>query len=263
MRGFIGFLFVSIFFYFSSLAADDCSSIVDKKCEWEKALVISRDIEVKVSTFGKHTVDYSIIKNVNNISSNCPQGKCTCEESSGSVFFSGKPEGLPLINEQEKKRAENYRCSAAKAFARHIPQFVYASSRLVSVASYNLNYVRDVTKSCHGEHPFVTYDTQSGKEYLLKDIMLGNGELTLIDALVADFATRYGEQEGMDIDSIKQSVQKYLIENPPENSGFVVENGKIYTNIGSFVFGCSSGSFYPVEVPEYFINPEFLNKAKK
>ncbi len=262
MRLFISLLFISVVFSYQVFADNGCSSIVDKKCDWEKYLIIANDVEVKITVPEKQIIDYSIRKTLTNTASDCPQGKCICEEIVGSVELIGKADGLELINEQEKNRSEDYRCNITKVYGRHRPQFVYATPQIVSIVSYNLNYIRDVTESCHGEHPFITYDALFAGRYLLKDIIAGNIS-ALSDALVDDFIVRYAKQDSGDVENIRQSVQKYIKENPPENSGFVVENGKIYVNIGAFIFGCSSGSFYPVEVPEKFINKEFLSKIKK
>ncbi len=262
MRLFISLLFISVIFSYQAFADSGCSSIVDKKCDWEKYLIIANDVEVKITVPEKQIIDYSIRKSLTNTASNCPQGKCICEEVAGSIELTGTADGLGLINEQEKKRSEDYLCNITKVFARHRPQFVYASPQIVSIVSYNLNYIRDVTTSCHGEHQFLTYDALFAGRYLLKDIIAGNIS-ALNSALIDDFITRYYKQGDENIDNIRNLVQKYIKENPPENSGFIVENGKIYTNIGAFIFGCSAGSFYPVEVPEKFITKDFLIKIKK
>lgn len=248
IRFFISFLILSATAFFPALAASDCSSIMDKKCDWEKHLVIADDTQVKITIPQKQIINFD-----------CPEGKCECEEIAGSVEL----KGLEAINKQEKERSKNYRCSSAKVYARHRPQFVYASSMVFSIVTYNLNYIRDITKSCHGEHNFITYDTESGNRYLLKNILLEDKINALSDALIDDFLIHYVKQDADKEKDIRKTVREYIEKNTLKNSGFVVENGKVYLNIGAFIFGCAAGSFYPVEIPEQFISPEFLNKIKK
>jgi|GEM_PF-5443232 len=253
MRSFISFIFMAVAAFYPAFASA-CSSIMDTKCDWEKALVITNDIEAEVNLGKKQEIDYP--------TKNCAKRKCVCEELAGSVEFYKNGKALDLINAQEKKRAENYKCDATKIFGRHRPQFVYTSNSVISIGSYNLNYIRDITKGCHGEHPFITYDTQTGEQYLLKDILLSDKIELLDDALVSGFYAIYGRQDADKEKDIKNNVKEYLEKNPVGNSGFIVGNGRIYLNIGTFAFGCSAGSFYPVEVPEQFINQEFLDKIK-
>ncbi|MEQ1789853.1 MAG: hypothetical protein ABL857_05355, partial [Rickettsiales bacterium] len=226
-------------------------------------------------------IDYPITKELHeyflgltdNLDFYCPDKNCTCEENVAYLQFGGKAKGAEKINAQEKKQAEKYKCNVDNATVQHIPEFSYASSDLISIAMYNLEYGRTSGGSCHGNHQFVTYDAETGNEYKLKDIVGESNVPSVHDVLVNGFIRHYAEPDAAEIkdknkyqrymEGIKKSLQRYFMREPLEKAGFIVENGKLYVNIGEFMLSCAGGSFYPAELPEKFIKPEFLQKMKK
>lgn len=272
MRGLGGLLFIMLLpiaFFSPAMAKENCASLfdVDRNCESGKPLIIARGVDVKLVFSGKKNIDYPLTEELQKEFEGmaieyCPDKKCTCEESVGYLQFGGQTRGVKIINTKEKKRAENYKCSIANGVIWRLPQFAYASANLVSVEVQNMEFGRGAGGSCHGNHDFITYDAETGNEYKLKDIVIENSFPAIGNALLADFISRYARSDTFDLEGIKKMVLEYVAADSLEHYGFVVENGKLYTNIGGFILSCADGNFFPVEVPEKFIKPEFLRKMK-
>jgi len=277
---FIFCLFFSI--SFSAMANQDYGSILDRDFLGDKPAIIAHGVDIKLIGGEKKSIDYPVTKKefedklgveASEINRYCPNQKCTCEEKIGYFEFSGKPKGLDKINKTEKENSKKLSCNWEMSSIDHLSQFGFANLQLASVAIYEVEYGLGAGGSCHGHHKMKTYDAETGSQYILQNIIKTEYISKLNDALLKDFMARYAENNINEItddkekkehlENIKKSVQKYLKETSVIEQGFVVENGKVYTNIDNFLFSCAEGNFFPVEVPKEFITPEFLEKLKE
>jgi hypothetical protein len=128
---------------------------------------------------------------------------------------------------------------------------------LINILTQELLYCQRCGDGCEGSFQLTTYDTQTGDEYSLCDVVQA-GIPRLRDLLTEDFMARYGSRAGSE--GMKRQVEEVLASADPQKTGIYAEAGKAWMNIGDFVFSCADGNLFPMQIPSSILKDGFLKK---
>lgn len=237
---------------------DKCQSIAEASYECgslSKTQVIARGATAEIKTLYADKQTYPITvaaeDQYGDLTHYCVDQKCTCEESVKYVVVAGNGKGVYAINTRERENSELYqRCNFDYAYIQREPRYIYTSSKVVSTAIYELVFGRTSNGSCHGGIKLTTYDVNSGKPYLLGDVISKKDLAKLKAELSATFAAKHS------------TTAKNIADTITDQSGIYIENNNIYVNLDSFILGCADGSFFPIPIPQNLILPEFLENLQ-
>jgi hypothetical protein len=250
-----------------------CHSIADRNCPFGQPLIITHGAKVAIKTLSSKTVVLPLPDGareqleelVGDVEYACPHKHCSCEEDIKHLVFSGRSPGIVKINAREWHNATSNRCSLEDSSIIREPQYIYTSAVFISTAIFSESYCRGCGGSCHGNMLLATYDTETGREYKVRDIVSADNISTLEEAMITGAINHYvgpEDRPGQNVQSVKENIVQTLQSRSLSDAGLYVENGKAYVDIDSFIRGCVDGSFYPVEVPPGLIEEHFLALLK-
>ena len=244
-------------------AEDDtaCRSIADRDrgrdCAPLPRVSVDHDLRVEIFTrAGSRSFPLASATGVaDDLTSSCPDGTCTCEESVQYFEFKGPVPGFRQVNAAERAAAKRMRCSIENSNVDRSAMMFAVSARLVSTAISELEYCHGCGGSCHGHTTLTTYDGKTGRVLQVRDALAPGAVDALrrhmIDYIVTDHA---GEDSRASLGGI---LTNELATRGLLDEGIYAEHGALYVNLNSFALSCAEGSFHPVPVPRELIAPSF------
>lgn len=233
-----------------------CTTITDRECTALPPVTAKGDLRVEVLA-RRRSVSFRLTgdESEEDFKSSCSQGKCSCQEDVQHFDFKGPVPGFRQVNAAEMAAAAKTKCSIENSNVWRQARHFAVSKRFVSTGFFEMEYCHACNGSCHGAVALTTYDAQTGRVLTLRDALKADAVKALkrhmIDAALKTTATK---DEG---DYVRKQLGAELDQRPLLERGIYVENGTVYVDIDSFVFGCAGGSFLAVAVPRAMLTAAF------
>lgn len=229
-----------------------CTSILDRDCGPLPRHIASGDLLVQVPTRER---------NVTFRDASCKGGLCACREFVQHFDFKGPVPGFRAVNEAEWRAADAARCTAEFSDVVREATHYAVSRKFVSTAIYERRYCQDCGGSCHGRTALATYDATTGAVLRVRDAVPRARWPELKQRLIEDFTAAHfaAPDRAREAARIAASLDARNI----GEDGLFVERGKIYINLDLFALSCADGSFYPLEIPNRFLKPQYRRLTEK
>jgi len=225
-----------------------CASIADRDCPPLPRVTAKGNLRVEVVTRKRRVlIPLAGAATEEDYTDSCPDGKCECTEIVQYFDFKGPVPGFRQVNADEFARAAKAKCSVDNSNVTREARRFAVSDAFVSTAFYELEYCRTCGGSCHGRTTLSTFDAQTGRALVLRDVLRPDAVAPL-RAHMANYAAKAYADE-VDRPAQRGFLAQELAQRPLLDDGFFVEDGKVFVDLDSFAFGCAGGSFYPVPVP--------------
>ena len=202
----------------------------------------------------------------------CPEKVCQCEADVRYISFKEdkqNPFSLKSINDLLKASAKKRLCNDTISYTSTVPKVTSHSPGFISIFATGHITSTGGNGSCHGANEARTFNTKTGKELFLKDIVdisrlkeiraalaktvVGHAHKTLKDEYP------FAEKSIADVEKIvADSLSQFVSDDELLKTGFYIEDGKVFVNTEQYYFSCAAGNIYPGELPVEFVKDKEL-----